>query len=145
MGCLTQVRSVYTEMEPQIHDITKMFVAFSPDKNATLIEDNKAFYKRLEQTSDGFIGYEVFAGHDFDRDWGIWEMHPNGDEIVVLLSGEATLVMHGDGKTESVLLKEVGSYVIVPKGVWHTAYIAKGAKMLFITPGEGSQFRENVE
>jgi quercetin dioxygenase-like cupin family protein len=38
-----------------------------------------------------------------------------------------------------VSLTEPGSFVIVPKGTWHTARIAKPTSMLFVTPGEGTQ------
>jgi hypothetical protein len=31
--------------------------------------------------------------------------------------------------------------VIVPKGTWHTARIEHKAKMIFITPGEGTRNR----
>ena len=44
-----------------------------------------------------------------------------------------------EGREETVYLQEPGTYVIVPKGTWHTARVAKAAKMLFITPGEGTQ------
>lgn len=130
-------------MKPKIHNITTKFVAISPDKNATLEDDNKEFYKRIEQNADGFMGYEVVAAHDFDCDWDIWEMHPNGDEIVMLLSGEATLKLQLESGRESTKLEEQGSYAIVPRGVWHTAYLSKKVKMLFITPGEGTQFAED--
>jgi oxalate decarboxylase/phosphoglucose isomerase-like protein (cupin superfamily) len=66
-------------------------------------------------------------------------MHPAGDEVVVLLSGAAEMVLdRGDGK-ETVSLRQPGSFVIVPKGTWHTARIAEPTSMLFVTPGEGTQ------
>ena len=34
-----------------------------------------------------------------------------------------------------------GDYVIVPRGTRHTARIRKPARMLFITPGEGTETR----
>ena len=32
-----------------------------------------------------------------------------------------------------------GSFVIVPRGTWHTARTSVATKMLFITPGEGTK------
>jgi mannose-6-phosphate isomerase-like protein (cupin superfamily) len=64
-------------------------------------------------------------------------MHPAGDEIVCLLSGRASFEFEGRGHVAE--LSEPGSYVIVPKGTWHTAHTTVPTRMLFITPGEGTQ------
>lgn len=35
-----------------------------------------------------------------DSDWTTWEMHPEGDEILVLLEGRATMILDGpNGQT----------------------------------------------
>jgi uncharacterized cupin superfamily protein len=64
------------------------------------------------------------------------ELDPAGDEIVCLLSGRATVILE-DGKR--LELSEPGSFVIVPKGAWHTAKTAVPTKMVFVTPGEGTE------
>jgi mannose-6-phosphate isomerase-like protein (cupin superfamily) len=69
------------------------------------------------------------------------EMHPNGDEVVCLLSGRATMVLEIDGREKLVELDEPGAYVIVPQGTWHTARTNEPCRMLFITAGEGTQHR----
>jgi len=77
----------------------------------------------------------------FEQDWPSWEMHPDADEFVYLLSGAATLYLeHADG-THSVELAGRGA-VIVPRGVWHTAKVAVPSRMLHITRGAGTQTRE---
>jgi hypothetical protein len=38
-------------------------------------------------------------------------------------------------------LRDAGSYVVVPKGVWHTARTSVATRMLFVTPGEGTENR----
>ncbi|MBV9190616.1 MAG: cupin domain-containing protein [Betaproteobacteria bacterium] len=68
--------------------------------------------------------------------WPTWERHPAGDEIVCLLSGRATFVLE-DGKRIDV--GEPGEFVIVPKGTWHTAKTTVPTKMVFVTPGEGTE------
>ena len=74
-----------------------------------------------------------------DATWDSWERHPAGDEVVVLLWGSADLVLDRGGRHEVVPLAKPGEFVIVPKGTWHTARIARPASMLFITPGEGTR------
>jgi mannose-6-phosphate isomerase-like protein (cupin superfamily) len=85
-------------------------------------------------------GSLVMVGESL-ADWTVWEMHPNGDEIIYLLSGEMELVFEG---LPSAPLAP-GRAVIVPRGVWHTARVAKPSKALFITFGEGTQRRPRAE
>ena len=76
----------------------------------------------------------------FTEDWGGWEMHPAGDEVVVCLSGAMELIQELDGKHVRTRL-EAGDYAINPPGVWHTADIEGEASGLFITAGAGTQNR----
>jgi mannose-6-phosphate isomerase-like protein (cupin superfamily) len=77
----------------------------------------------------------------FTEDWGMWEMHPAGEEVVVCLSGAMVLTQEfPDGHRETVRL-EPGEYAINPRGVWHTADISGEASALFITAGAGTQNR----
>ena len=38
-------------------------------------------------------------------------------------------------------LASAGQFVLVPKGMWHTAKISAPCRMLFITAGESTQHR----
>jgi len=76
-----------------------------------------------------------------DRDWTSWECHPCGDEIVVLLSGRAILVLQTVAGEAQVELASPGEYVRIPRDTWHTARILAPSSMLFITPGEGTKHR----
>ncbi|KAG1707793.1 hypothetical protein GQR58_003439 [Nymphon striatum] len=126
------------EMSKDSLNITKDFVVISPDKKATPEHFGPAFYEDLAKSYDGFKGHELISVHEFNEDWSTWEIHPKGDEVVILLSGEVTFVLqHEDGES-LVTLTEEDSYVIVPKGVWHTVRTNTKSKMLFITPGEGT-------
>ena len=72
----------------------------------------------------------------FDEPWPTWEMHPAGDEMVYLLSGNTDFVLWVDSEEKVVSINEPGSYVIVPRGTWHTARPHEPTDMLFFTPGE---------
>lgn len=89
---------------------------------------------------DGYEG-RLVSMHTFTKSWEEWEIHPNGSEIVVCLSGEIRLIQeHANGAHETVHLK-AGEYAINPPGVWHTADIDETATALFITAGEGTEGR----
>jgi mannose-6-phosphate isomerase-like protein (cupin superfamily) len=118
------------------------FVVLDPELGATRVPVTTTVYEELDRRFGGFKGHLLVATHSFERDWPTWERHPAGDEVVVLLSGAAEFVLDRDGSHESVRLEAPGSFVIVPRGTWHTARIAASATMLFITPGEGTQNEE---
>jgi len=123
-------------------NLTEKFVVLSPDKTATPEPVNLSLYQKLDNNYNGFKGHELIAIHDFTEDWNSWEMHPNGDELVVLMSGEVSFVFELEGTTKSIDLSQAGSCLIVPQGVWHTAKVQQSAQVLFITPGEGTQNRD---
>ena len=82
--------------------------------------------------------------HRFSSNWPTWEIHPHGDEVVVLVSGSATFLLDLNGNHQQIELTQAGEYVVVPKGIWHTAHIQEQATLLFITPGEGTENRAGV-
>lgn len=78
---------------------------------------------------------------EFTEPWTTWEVHPNGEEVVLCTSGKMTLHQeHPDGTKATVTL-EPGQYVINPPGVWHTADIEDKATAVFITAGAGTEIR----
>lgn len=129
-------------MNTECMNIANDFIVLSPEKNATIEKCDSTLYERLDHKYDGFKSHDLIASYEFIQDWPTWEMHPEGDEIVLLLSGEATVVLKLKTGDKSIVLNKEGSYVIVPRGVWHTAKVQIKAKMLFITPGENTQNRE---
>ena len=86
---------------------------------------------------DGIEG-RLVSQHTFSADWDVWEMHPHGDELVYLLEGDTDFLLHMPDGVKTVRVSEPGSYVLVPKGVWHTGRPHAPTRMLFVTPGEGT-------
>jgi len=122
--------------------IASNFVVMSKEFEAETVTVSPALYSELDKQYGDFAGRLLISSHTFDDDWPTWEVHPNGDEIVVLISGDVEMVLAAEGAGESVHLREPGSFVIVPRGVWHTAKIRKPTQMMFVTPGEGTDNRE---
>lgn len=92
------------------------------------------------RAADGAEG-RLVAIHSFESDWDMWEMHPNGAEVVLCLVGAITLSQERpDGGVDRTLLGP-GEYAINPPGVWHTADVAEEATALFITAGAGTEVR----
>lgn len=91
--------------------------------------------------SDGLEG-RLVSMHSFSTAWDVWEMHPNGSELVLCTAGQITLIQESaDGSRQSVTLNP-GEYAINPPGVWHTADVSESATAVFITAGAGTEHRE---
>ena len=121
------------------------FVVLNSSLEADAVAVTDSIYAELDEKYDGFAGCSLVAIHSFEGDWPTWEIHPAGDELVCLLSGSAGMVLALPEGDEHVRLHEPGSFVVVPKGTWHTARISEPTRMLFITPGEGTENREEPE
>lgn len=67
------------------------------------------------------------------------EMHPDGDELLYLVSGAIEVVFDdGDGATvgaETTVALRDGDAVIVPRGVWHRIEVVEPAYFVHVTPG----------
>jgi len=115
------------------------FVVLHPDQSATPIAFTPAVFEELNRRFDGFSGRVLVSCFSFDSDWSEWERHPAGDELVCLLSGRARFLF--EGSHPAVELREPGEFAIVPKGTWHTAKTTVPTKMLFVTPGAGTEHK----
>jgi mannose-6-phosphate isomerase-like protein (cupin superfamily) len=119
--------------------IYEQFVVFKPDLLMEELPLTPDLYERLDTEFDGFKGHTLVSAYQFTESWPTWEIHPNGDEMVVLLSGSAEFKLKTGDSVASKLLASPGDFVIVPRNTWHTAAITESANLLFITPGEGTR------
>jgi mannose-6-phosphate isomerase-like protein (cupin superfamily) len=90
-------------------------------------EAREGAFARLAPYRDSAINVAKFSGE------GPWERHVNGDEIVQVVEGAATLhVMFDDGPQSYPI--GAGSVVIVPQGKWHRFAAPDGVALLTTTP-----------
>jgi mannose-6-phosphate isomerase-like protein (cupin superfamily) len=126
-------------------DLSSTYLRLRPDASIEPLPVDGKFWERIAAGELGdFHNEYLVVCHSFATDWAVWEMHPRGDEIVCLLSGSVTFVLELERGPQAIELTESGSYVIVPKGIWHTAKTRVPCRMLFITAGEGTEHRENI-
>lgn len=89
---------------------------------------------------DGAEG-RLVSMYTFTEPWPTWEVHPNGEELVVCVAGSMTLQQEIDGEVVTTVV-EAGQAVINPAGVWHTADIDGSATAIFVTAGLGTENRD---
>ena len=128
-------------MTAKSFDLPATFAVLGPGGSAIPVDVTPTIYADLNRRFEGFADRCLVSCHTFDTDWSSWEMHPAGDEVVCLLSGEAKMALDMGGNEEIVHLRKAGDYVIAPKGTWHTGRTTGAATMLFITPGADTQHR----
>jgi mannose-6-phosphate isomerase-like protein (cupin superfamily) len=95
-------------------------------------------FATLAPFRDGNIFSAKFAGD------GAWERHPNGDELVQIVEGSATLhVMTDDGPRAYPV--SAGTIVIVPQGTWHRFNSPEGVTLVTATPKPTEHLTVDVE
>ncbi len=120
-------------------DIEKTRAVFKPDNLVALKEVTDNFFMDLDKDFGDFKDHILVSTFSFDEKWPTWEIHPEGDELVMMLSGDTDMVLaKDDGAEEVIRVSKPGEYIIVPKGTWHTARPHAPTHMLFLTPGEGT-------
>jgi mannose-6-phosphate isomerase-like protein (cupin superfamily) len=116
------------------------YVSLGADGQARELPGGPAFWSQPEAEMAALGNGWLISEYEFTSDWPTWEMHPNGDEFVYLLSGSADLLFDRPEGMETLRLRDRGA-VLVPRGVWHTAKIHAPSRMLHVTLGSGTETR----
>lgn len=87
----------------------------------------KAAFAVLASYRDGGI----FAGSFFGE--SPWERHRNGDELVHILEGSATLTIMTESGPQSFHMT-AGMLIVVPQGHWHRFHAQDRVTVLTATP-----------
>lgn len=67
------------------------------------------------------------------------EMHPDGDEVLYMISGHARVVFEDDDLDDIDMT--TGDGLVIPKGLWHRVDILAPCKIMYATPGPGGEYR----
>lgn len=121
-------------------DPTSTYLSTTPDGDLRTHLGGPAFWAQPESALAA-LGHDwLVSEFTFDSDWSVWEMHPEGDELVYVLEGHATLVLELPDGVREVEIRDRGA-VVVPRGVWHTAKVHAPTRSLHLTRGAGTQHR----
>jgi len=123
-------------------NIASTFVVVDKAFSAEPVAVTDNLWAEIDERFGDFAGSSLISSFSFDDDWPSWEVHPHGDEFVCLLSGAAEMIFAKPDGDETVHLTDPGSFVIIPQGTWHTAKVNVPTAMLFVTPGQGTENRE---
>ena len=122
-----------------VYDLENTYVLLDGAGGVKTTRGGEAFWRGVADNPDARGALVIVSGGD--GDWTTWEMHPAGDEVLVLLEGALAMIFeHPDGRTTRHPLAP-GATLIVPAGVWHRAVDQRGVRMLCITHGAGTEHR----
>jgi mannose-6-phosphate isomerase-like protein (cupin superfamily) len=68
------------------------------------------------------------------------EMHPDGDEVLYVISGAMSVRLELPAGDSHVDLA-AGDALVVPRGVWHKVTMREPGRLLHITPGPNGESR----
>ncbi|MCH8544869.1 MAG: cupin domain-containing protein [Alcanivorax sp.] len=123
-------------------DILSTYLHFQESGRAETISVSESFWSKVAAGERPELDQgRLMSAFTFSGPWSMWERHPAGEELVMLLSGTATLVLEESGQEREVELSTPGSYVLVPQNIWHTARTMAPTTLLFLTPGAGTEHR----
>ena len=116
-------------------DLTTQVVGFGRvDQRARIVEQEAGRPpRRIDGFSMGVSATSAPAPHG-------GEVHPDGDELLYLLSGAIEVVLELVGGDHEVELGP-GDAVVVPQGVWHRISVVQPGHLLHLTPGPGGEAR----
>jgi mannose-6-phosphate isomerase-like protein (cupin superfamily) len=108
--------------------------------NASLLQadDIKA---RLRHLAEGHV-LGVLAISSSDDLHAEWEMHPAGDEVLIMLTGKLN-VEYSDGVRGGASSLGSGQAMVMPKGVWHRLALREPGLLLSLSPLQGTELSQN--
>jgi mannose-6-phosphate isomerase-like protein (cupin superfamily) len=120
-------------------DLDKNVIGLLRDGSSTVVETAGGPPVRL----DGFVvGAPLMTANPPHRG----EMHPDGDELLYLVSGRVEVIIEDGGTETTVGVERVetltpGHALIVPKGAWHRVNVCEPSHLIHVTPGPGDGHR----
>ena len=115
-------------------ELAREVVGLGADRRARLVEQVPG---RPPRRIDGFTVGTSELSADSPHDG---EVHPDGDELLYLVSGAADLKLElPDGDIHVEL--GPGDAIVVPQGVWHLLTMVEPGVLLHITPGPNGDAR----
>ena len=122
-------------------DLAQTFARLTSDGNIHAIPVTTAFWRGTGAAASGdrFVGIVDFSSSE-DLHSSSQEVHPDGDELVVVLAG-AIDVMIDDGTSESTIALDVGHAAVVRRGMWHRLVMRQPGRLLFINIRTSMQSR----
>ena len=85
-----------------VYDLERSFVNLGLDGSTDLLEGTDSFFPDLVSGKLGVGPGRLLSFFAFEGPWDSWEVHPNGDEIVLLREGRVLLESRLDSSRDDI-------------------------------------------
>lgn len=124
------------------------YVFLQDGGDALRIRVTESFWNDLMSGAPRSKGAALVAGgsgwlaatYKITSDMQTWEMHPNGHELLAMLSGAMAVILQSRDGERIVELRQ-GKAFVVPMGVWHRQLVRVPGEFLGVTYGKGTEHR----
>jgi mannose-6-phosphate isomerase-like protein (cupin superfamily) len=113
-------------------DVTRFVLDLRRDLSVTPRAIKPGPPVRIDGVTIGFVLVTRDAPHK-------GEVHPDGDEILYVISGRLRVI--GESDPSQVIDLGPGNACIVRKGEWHSVVMVEPAQLIHITPGPRGDHR----
>jgi len=113
-------------------DASAFSFLIGPDLSVTAVKRTEGPPIRMDGMTVGIITMEHDAPHG-------GEVHPDGDEVLYVISGALRLT--SDSNPGESLKLGPGDACIVAKGEWHRVHVLEKTQLLHMTPGPNGDHR----
>ena len=117
-------------------DVSKFSFTIDQDLSVSMREQKPGPPERISGMTVGVVTMDSDAPHD-------GEVHPDGDEILFVISGKVRVI--GDLSAAGPLELKAGGACIVKKGEWHKVEIMEKSQLIYITPGPNGDYRPKLQ
>jgi mannose-6-phosphate isomerase-like protein (cupin superfamily) len=125
----------------EVLELTATFVRLSDGGGAGPLHPTPSFWRggAAADDCDRVLGAFAFRTPQ-DLHAEMQEMHPEVDEVLVLLSGAVDVLIESASEERCVALGP-GQAAIVPRGVWHRLVVRQPGTLLFLNNRRGIRSR----
>jgi mannose-6-phosphate isomerase-like protein (cupin superfamily) len=113
-------------------DVTRLVLDLHRDFSVTTRARKPGPPERIDGITIGFVSVTGDAPHN-------GAVHPDGDEILYVISGKLRVV--GESDPDAPVDLGQGEACIVRRGEWHQVTMLEPAQLLHITPGPSGDYR----
>ncbi len=120
-------------------DLSSKHLHLGRDGAAETMEGGAAFWQSLMSGAVKLSGWLVTVSELID-DVDHWEMHPQGEELLVALSGALAVVLQ-EPAGERLVMMASREALVIPRGIWHRVVVREPGSLLFVTFGDGTEHK----
>ena len=121
-------------------DLSRSYVSIGEDGLAEAVAVTPQFWEELT-TGRRSVGQWLLGAAQSQQSAPHWDLHPDGECIIILLSGSIDVTMQVGDDEHVVELRETGDACLVPRGVWHRQVLHEPSRRIFLTEGAGTRMR----